>query len=92
MNKKGIKGDKRGRKEKGEGRRKELRRGERERKRMKKKERGKEYKRIRRNADEGRKEVKVIVKRGVRNNKEWREEMEFCNIEEIRIKEKELED
>jgi len=32
------------------------------------------------------------VGRGVRNNKEWREEMEFCNIEEIRMKEKEMED
>jgi len=28
----------------------------------------------------------------VRNKIEWREEREFCNIEEIRIKEKELED
>lgn len=92
MNKKRIKGDKRGREEKGEGRRRELRREERERERMKKKERGKEYTRTRKNVDEGGKEAMLIVKRGVGNNKEWREEMEFCNIEEIGIKEKEMED
>lgn len=33
-----------------------------------------------------------MVKRRVGNNEKWREEIEFCNIEEIRIKEKEIED
>jgi len=28
----------------------------------------------------------------VRNKVEWREEKEFCNMEDIRVKEKELED